>query len=174
MRVEPGVDVSQATSEWTLDYPPLFAWFEWTLAQVARFFDENMLSVSSLNYLSARTLLFQRLSVIVTDAVLILAAYLFSNRFSVRGEPLSDAQRSFMFSLIVLNPGLLIVDRTRPALSTKRNVALDVHFQYNGIMMGLLLLACYAFVTVLVSVVSMPNRVCRIALCWAQCCSRSC
>uniref|UniRef100_A0AAX7VWU8 Alpha-1,3-glucosyltransferase n=1 Tax=Astatotilapia calliptera TaxID=8154 RepID=A0AAX7VWU8_ASTCA len=101
------------TSEWTLDYPPLFAWFEFGLSQVARSFDANMLQVENLNYASPATVLFQRLSVIVTDVVFIYAA-----RECCRcvREPKGSrdilSQPSFVLAVLLLwNFGLLLVDR---------------------------------------------------------------
>ena len=111
------------TSEWTLDYPPLFAWFECLLSQVARYVDPEMLVVSNLNYASEATVAFQRTTVVVTEGVLLLAAYLFSKRV----RPGAFALLGF---LVALNPGLLVVDH--------------IHFQYNGLLLGVLMLSLEA------------------------------
>ncbi|KAK6637289.1 hypothetical protein RUM44_007703 [Polyplax serrata] len=122
------------TSEWTLDYPPLFAWFEFLLSHFAKFFDEKMLIVQNLNYASPNTILFQRLSVIVTDLVFAYGikeccTYL-SNSGVRKSSKWSSKWRSPATILQVLlfgNVGLIIVDH--------------VHFQYNGFLFGILLIS---------------------------------
>ena len=132
MAITSSLPISQwyvdATSEWTLDYPPLFAWFEWLLALGAPLFDRGMLVVSATPYASPATILYQRLTVIATDAALLLGSHSLaaaSTTSSGRAERVAVA-----VSLTVLNAGLILVDH--------------VHFQYNGVLIGILLLSCGA------------------------------
>ena len=110
-------------SEWTLDYPPFFAYFEYCLSWLAKLADPRMLQLQNLNYDSWETIYFQRASVITTE---ILLAYALT-RF-VQSSPLSSRHTSYAAALsILLSPGLLIIDH--------------IHFQYNGFLYGLLILS---------------------------------
>ena len=63
---------TENTSQWTLDYPPLFAWFERALASVAAFVDPGMLTIRSDPYESFATVVFQRCTVMAADVVLFI------------------------------------------------------------------------------------------------------
>uniref|UniRef100_A0A182XXK7 dolichyl-P-Glc:Glc1Man9GlcNAc2-PP-dolichol alpha-1,3-glucosyltransferase n=1 Tax=Anopheles stephensi TaxID=30069 RepID=A0A182XXK7_ANOST len=134
----------EKTSEWTLDYPPFFAYFEWLLSLVAKSFDPRMLDVKNLNYASEQTIVFQRFSVIVTDVIYALGVRR-CLRALTTGTP-NTASRSILIggALLLGNAGLLMVDH--------------IHFQYNGFLFGVLLLSIGAL---------MENRPLQAALLFA-------
>ncbi|KAL6098227.1 alg8 [Pungitius sinensis] len=117
------------SSVWTLDYPPLFAWFQWSLSHVAQHFDSNMLRVENLDYVSPGAVLFQRLSVVFTDGVFIYGARECCRCVQEPKEQRDVLSRpSFVLAVLLLwNFGLLVVDH--------------LHFQYNGFLFGVLLLS---------------------------------
>ncbi|KAL7754244.1 glycosyl transferase [Sorochytrium milnesiophthora] len=110
------------TSEWTLDYPPFFAYFEKVLSTVANLYHPQMLQILRDPYISTETVLFQRLTVVATDALLLFATIRFCRSISRK-----DAQRGCCVAavaLLLFNPGLVLIDH--------------IHFQYNGLLYGLL------------------------------------
>ncbi|KAJ1984900.1 glycosyl transferase [Dimargaris verticillata] len=111
----------EATSKWTLDYPPLFAWFEWLLSQAAPWVDPGMLSITATAYTSWACTIFQRFTVVLTELVLWYALT------QLRKVPMLRSSALVLGALTLLNPGLYIVDH--------------IHFQYNGMLYGLLLLS---------------------------------
>ncbi|KAF1812452.1 dolichyl glycosyltransferase [Eremomyces bilateralis CBS 781.70] len=111
------------TSEWTLDYPPFFAYFEWLLSQCARWVDPAMLRIDNLNYDSWSTVAFQRSTVILTELVLVYALHRIT-----ASSPTKPTTHTAALS-ILLSPGLLLIDH--------------LHFQYNSLLYGLLLLSLH-------------------------------
>ena len=143
----------EKTSIWTLDYPPFFAYFEYVLAQIVCYLnlDQEMLKVENVDYSSIHTIYFQRFSVIMTDFVFYLSTfailkYLWANHTSNHSTYDNDSDHGnsnesmkikmkemrqeynvySLYTLVIANGGLLLVDH--------------IHFQYNGLLMGLLLI----------------------------------
>ncbi|KZT12805.1 glycosyltransferase family 57 protein [Laetiporus sulphureus 93-53] len=107
------------TSEWTLDYPPFFAYFEKILSIPAYLVDPRIVDLNNLNYDAWSVVAYQRTTVILTELVMGAALLRF-----IRGAVDPSTQRIISASLF-LHPGFLIVDH--------------IHFQYNGFMFGILL-----------------------------------
>ncbi|KAL2181618.1 glycosyltransferase family 57 protein [Thermothelomyces heterothallicus CBS 202.75] len=111
----------EKSSQWTLDYPPFFAYFEWIMSQAAKLADPAMLKVYNLEYDSWQTVYFQRFTVIITELLLVYSLQLFVD--SSHGASKRAAQAAAIS--ILLSPGLFIIDH--------------IHFQYNGVMYGILI-----------------------------------
>lgn len=193
----------EATSEWTLDYPPFFAWFEWALSQAAALVDPAMLVrldagwrvagqmlllngcipsvssrwqelksvsceaqvVSNLDYASPATVLFQRLSVMATESVLLVASwhatrqahpYFHTSYFSLPAA-VCVRQATQLLPATVLLPAATTIQpycathapccrhqvrsvRLAALFLTAANPGLlmvdHMHFQYNGMLLG--------------------------------------
>eukprot|EP00271_Cylindrocystis_brebissonii_P018433 TRINITY_DN520_c1_g1_i1.p1 TRINITY_DN520_c1_g1~~TRINITY_DN520_c1_g1_i1.p1 ORF type:complete len:588 (-),score=53.31 TRINITY_DN520_c1_g1_i1:233-1996(-) len=108
------------TSEWTLDYPPLFAWLERAFAEVAVHVDPLMVQLTGTAYASPATVIFQRLTVMLSDGVLFYSTMRFCRKKS-------SEKAALVVGAVFFLPGLLLVDH--------------IHFQYNGLLLGLLLLS---------------------------------
>lgn len=111
---------SDESSEWTLDYPPFFAYFERFLAFFASRIDSRIVDLTNLNYGSTSVVLFQRITVMAADVVLYWSLF-------ELGKGLGLRQRRVLYLAVIFSPGLLIVDH--------------IHFQYNGFLFGILLLS---------------------------------
>ena len=119
------------TSEWTLDYPPFFAWFEKILSMFAFLVDPEIVKLDNLNYNAPSVIYFQRGTVILSDLLLNYGALKCTKSFQSlsSAKPLCDISNVKLVFLILIsfNCGLYMVDH--------------IHFQYNGFLFGMLLLS---------------------------------
>jgi len=114
-----------------LDYPPLFAGFQWVLAEAARFVDPSIVALSAEPMIETPSmLLFQRASVAAADVPLFFALCAFTAATDTSGLLASAKTRTAVArcavccALVLLHPGLLFVDA--------------IHFQYNSLVLSIL------------------------------------
>ena len=105
-------------NQWTLDYPPLFAMYEAGLARIAAKVDAKIVEEGEQDYASLACIRFQRVTVVLTE--------LASLGTAVRAATAGDAKSALAFAG---SGALLLVDH--------------VHFQYNGLLLGLLVYALF-------------------------------
>lgn len=125
----------EATSQWTLDYPPFFAYFSWILAQPAAFVDPLIVSLhEGLEYAAWPCKAYMRATVVVTELVL-AAALVAHSRIGVQrkaklGEAYDESTAQLLAASLLMHPGLIIIDH--------------IHFQYNGFLFGVLACSLWA------------------------------
>jgi alpha-1,3-glucosyltransferase len=126
---------TDTASVWTLDYPPLFAYFERALAAVAARVHPELVDPGRHGYDAPEAVLFMRLTVIATDVLLTFGVYRFVAAASSAADTLNAGKdedgdmdpKVASAALVLFSPGLFLVD--------------NVHFQYNGLVLALLLLS---------------------------------
>jgi len=131
-------DDRHVNTEHTLDYPPGFAFFEYVLSNnlitqfllTSQLLDDRCLQLIPDDEVqeygtSPMCVAFLRSTVVVSDIVLWIGAWMVSTTTAA----LSPSRTSVwsIFLLIVLHPGLFWLDH--------------VHFQYNGMLLGMLLIS---------------------------------
>lgn len=126
----------EATSQWTLDYPPFFAYFSWILAQPAPLVDPLIVALhQGLEHSASPAKYYMRATVMVTELVLGAALLKLSRpEKGTQAEGLEDSEkrseRRLLAAAIFLHPGLIIIDH--------------IHFQYNGFLFGVLFWSLWA------------------------------
>ncbi len=142
----------EATSQWTLDYPPFFAYFSWLLAQPAPLVDPLIVAVhEGLEHAATPAKYYMRATVVVTELVLAAAVWALSEtgasgtsvvaeeggkgkKASRQVEEEEEEERrgtlKVLAASILLHPGVIIIDH--------------IHFQYNGFLFGALFWALWA------------------------------
>jgi alpha-1,3-glucosyltransferase len=111
---------------WGLDYPPLTAYHSWVLGKIGGFIDSSWFALRTSRGLEDPTLkIFMRATVIVSEyLVYVPAAVIFVRRLT-KLQGVNSWNAAIALTAILMQPGLILIDH--------------VHFQYNTVMLGLVL-----------------------------------
>jgi alpha-1,3-glucosyltransferase len=117
---------------WGLDYPPLTAYHSWALGKIGAFINPEWFALFTSRGSDDPTLkIFMRATVIVSEYLTYIpAAVVFVRRYS-RFSGVSSWTASLALVAILMQPATILIDH--------------VHFQYNTVMLGLVLATMASF-----------------------------
>ncbi len=111
---------------WGLDYPPLTAYHSWVLGKVGGFIDPSWFALYTSRGLEDPILkVFMRATVIVSEYLIYVPAAVIFVRRLTKLQGVNSWNASIALTAILMQPGTILIDH--------------VHFQYNTVMLGLVL-----------------------------------
>ncbi|EMR11686.1 hypothetical protein PNEG_00122 [Pneumocystis murina B123] len=116
---------------WGLDYPPLSAYLSYIYGKIGNLIEPSWFALDTSRGLQIQDLKFyMRMTVIVSDFIIYFPAVIRFSRYWKRLEKGNALNTYSSIALILLQPALILIDHG--------------HFQYNNVMLGLVLLSlCY-------------------------------
>ncbi|KAJ1986424.1 Glucosyltransferase-like protein [Dimargaris cristalligena] len=118
---------------WRLDYPPLSAYLSWLCGAIAHWIDPTWVALdTSRGIETPDSKVFMRATVLVCELIVYVpAVYLFLRAGKSASDTVQWVHRQTLWLLILLQPALILIDHG--------------HFQYNSVMLGLVLWTVVAF-----------------------------
>ncbi|KAE8445895.1 hypothetical protein EG329_012674 [Mollisiaceae sp. DMI_Dod_QoI] len=111
---------------WGLDYPPLTAYHSWLLGKIGAMIDPSWFALQTSRGLDDPILkVFMRATVIVSEYLIYIPAAVIFVRRLTRLQGINSWNASIALTAILMQPGTILIDH--------------VHFQYNTVMLGLVL-----------------------------------
>jgi alpha-1,3-glucosyltransferase len=111
---------------WGLDYPPLTAYHSWLLGKIGGLIDPSWFALHTSRGLDDPALkVFMRATVIISEYLIYIPAAVIFVRRLTRLQGINSWNASIALTAILMQPGIILIDH--------------VHFQYNTVMLGLVL-----------------------------------
>ncbi|KAK0107420.1 Glucosyltransferase-like protein [Cadophora gregata f. sp. sojae] len=111
---------------WGLDYPPLTAYHSWLLGKIGGFINPSWFALHTSRGLEDPSLkIFMRATVIVSEYLIYIPAAVIFVRRLTKLQGINSWNASIALTAILMQPGMILIDH--------------VHFQYNTVMLGLVL-----------------------------------
>jgi len=111
---------------WGLDYPPLTAYHSWVMGKIGTIIDPSWFALHTSRGLEDPTLkVFMRATVIISEYLIYIPAAVIFVRHLTKLQGINSWNASIALTAILLQPGTILIDH--------------VHFQYNTVMLGLVL-----------------------------------